>query len=109
MGMISSSKFSMRYMKTGYVFTNAGLASIADNHDDNIFVLSLMNSSVADYVLKFLAPTLNYSNGDLGRMPILLPPQMHLPIGFAVKCLDISKLDWDSFETSWDFKRHPLV
>ena len=108
-GMISSSKFSMRYMKTGYVFTNAGLASIADNHDDNIFVLSLMNSSVADYVLKFLAPTLNYSNGDLGRMPILLPPQMHLPIGFAVKCLDISKLDWDSFETSWDFKRHPLV
>lgn len=108
-GMISSSKFSMRYMKTGYVFTNAGLASIADNHDDNIFVLSLMNSSVADYVLKFLAPTLNYSNGDLGRMPILLPPQMHLPIGFAVKCLDISKLDWDSFETSWDFKRHPLL
>lgn len=108
-GMISSSKFSMRYMKTGYVFTNAGLASIADNHDDNIFVLSLMNSSVADYVLKFLAPTLNYSNGDLGRMPILLPPQMHLPIGFAVKCLDISKLDWDSFETSWDFKCHPLL
>ena len=81
-GMISSSKFSMRYMKTGYVFTNAGLASIADNHDDNIFVLSLMNSSVADYVLKFLAPTLNYSNGDLGRMPILLPPKMHLPIDF---------------------------
>lgn len=108
-GMISSSKFSMRYMKTGYVFTNAGLASIADNHDGNIFVLSLMNSSVADYVLKFLAPTLNYSNGDLGRMPILLPPQMHLPIDFAVKCLDISKLDWDSFETSWDFKRHPLL
>lgn len=68
-GMISSAKFSVRSMSSQFIFTNAGLAAIADSHEDNLYVLGILNSSVAERAFSFLAPTLNFSNGDVGRMP----------------------------------------
>src|SRR5699024_6108445 len=50
-------------------------------------------------------PTLNYSSGVIQKSPV--PPPIENDIGR--KCVELSKTDWDSFETSWDFKQHPLV
>lgn len=108
-GMISSSRISMRYLSDRYVFTNAGLASIGDSHSKNLLVLALMNSSVANYALQILAPTLNYSNGDLGRMAVIVPPDFTPVEELAEHCVRLSRADWDTQETSWDFKRNPLI
>ena len=108
-GMISSSRISMRYLSDQYVFTNAGLASIGDSHSKNLLVLALMNSSVANYALQILAPTLNYSNGDLGRMAVIVPPDFAPIEALTEQCIQLSQADWDTQETSWDFKRNPLI
>lgn len=108
-GMISSSRISMRYLSDQYVFTNAGLASIGDSHSKNLLVLALMNSSVANYALQILAPTLNYSNGDLGRMAVIVPPDFAPIEALTEQCVQLSQADWDTQETSWDFKRNPLI
>lgn len=108
-GMISSAKFSVRSMSSQFIFTNAGLAAIADSHEDNLYVLGILNSSVAERAFSFLAPTLNFSNGDVGRMPVKTAPEQVEVSVLVQASVDMSKLDWDSFETSWDFKRHPLV
>lgn len=108
-GMISSSRISMRYLSDQYVFTNAGLASIGDSHSKNLLVLALMNSSVANYALQILAPTLNYSNGDLGRMAVIVPPDFAPIEVLTEQCVQLSQTDWNTQETSWDFKRNPLI
>ena len=96
-------------MSAGSIFSNAGLASIPKTHTENIWVLGVLNSAVADWMLTILAPTTNLSNGDLGRMPIHVPIDSCPVVDDVESCIDISKSDYDSFETSWDFKRHPLV
>lgn len=108
-GMISSSRISMRYLSDQYVFTNAGLASIGDSHSKNLLVLALMNSSVANYALQILAPTLNYSNGDLGRMAVIVPSDFAQIEVLTEQCVQLSQTDWNTQETSWDFKRNPLI
>lgn len=107
-GMISSSKVSLRFMSSSFVFTNAGLACIGDNHPQNLFVLALLNSSVVEQALGFLTPTMNFSNGDMGKLPVILSnrsPSEEL----SERCIELSKADWDSQETSWDFRRSPLL
>ena len=107
--MISSAKFSIRFMSSQFVFTNAGLASIATTHEDNLFTLALLNSAVAEAAFGFLAPTMNFSNGDVGRMPVKCDSRQTETDRLSESCVDLSKLDWDSLETSWDFKRNPLL
>lgn len=108
-GMVSSSKFSIRYMDSRYVFSNAGLAVIPDNREDNLYVIGLLNSEVSSAALGFLAPTLNYSNGDIGRIPVVVPANRADAEKIVDSNIVLSKEDYDSNETSWDFKHHPLV
>lgn len=71
-------------------------------------VLAYMNSSVVLKALELLAPTLNYSAGPVGSVP-LMPDNIDRCPEISDMCVSISKGDWDSSETSWNFKRHPLV
>lgn len=109
-GMVSSSSFSMRFLPKGTIFTNAGLAWIGPNHETNLFILGFMNSSVVSKFLGVLTPTLNYSNGDVARIPILNSDYCTRRVAACVdECILLSRCDWDSSETSWGFKRHSLV
>lgn len=108
-GMVSSSKFSIRYMDSRYVFSNAGLAVIPDSREDNLYVIGLLNSEVSSAALGFLAPTLNYSNGDIGRIPVVVPVNRADAEKLVDSNIVLSKEDYDSNETSWDFRHHPLV
>ena len=67
-----------------------------------------MNSSVVLRALELLAPTLNYSAGPVGSVP-LMSDDIDGCSEISDECVSISKSDWDSFETSWNFKRHPLI
>ena len=75
------------------------------------YFLGFLNSTVAAFYLSFLSPTVVLNNGELERIPVIEPDESTLPTVSILVALNIaiSKLDWDSFETSWDFKRHPLL
>lgn len=72
--------------------------------------LAFLNSSFASELLDAINPTLNTTVGDVLSLP--MPPSSALDtevVDYADQSVSIADADWDSFETSWDFKRHPLV
>lgn len=70
--------------------------------------LAFLNSKVALSILKFLSPTLNYEAGHIGNIPVCFKISERVE-NITLDCIKISKGDWDSFETSWDFQHHPLL
>jgi hypothetical protein len=77
---------------------------------NNIFLLlSFCNTKIALEMLRALAPTINFQAGDIARLPLLSNNPVHGVDEIVIKNISLSRTDWDSFETSWDFKRHPLI
>lgn len=78
---------------------------------DQLELLAYSNSSVFSFVLQLFNSTMHCQVGDVARVPYLVPASAEkIRISALSWCsLDVSKADWDSFETSWDFKRHPLL
>ena len=104
---ISSSKPSMRYINNS-VYGGGGTAYIPT---ENLkYCLAFLNSKVANEYLQTISPTLNYEAGHIMTLPLVVSKQLtNLVQIYTENNICISKEDWDSFETSWDFKKHPLV
>lgn len=105
---ISSGIFSLRLAETGSVFESKGAKLFIANDKEFNYILGLMNTKVIQYTLTFLAPTLDYHEGPLSRVPVIVKENTIVD-SLVEECVDICKTDWDSFETSWDFEQHPLV
>ncbi len=106
---ITSSDISVRYFNSGYIFSNAGMGIFSDEHN-LMLILSFINSAVAKSILSAISPTLNYNAGDIANLPIIASEDHDVQVVTTCKdCIQRSKDDWDSYETSWDFKRNPLV
>lgn len=108
--LITSSLPSFRY-KESCICDIAGM-SFWDTKGKNTipYLLALCNSKVAFCVLKMIAPTINFQAGDISRIPVIISTAKGSCVQEKTEqCISLSKSDWDSFETSWDFKRHPLV
>lgn len=100
---ISSSSIAFRYFSKGVLFSDAGPGIFAENSCVNI--LSLLNSKLGNFFLKIINPTLNYQKQDIEVVPFIRKDQ-----GVDIeKAVDIARMDWDSSETSWDFKSLPLI
>ncbi|TPS17925.1 BREX-1 system adenine-specific DNA-methyltransferase PglX [Acinetobacter baumannii] len=107
---ITSSRFSVRRDFGGAISSNAGMSVYAD---DNILkkLSVLMNSALCDYFLQIISPTLNFGAGDIGKVPALInliddEDKIYL---HHDELINISKKDWDSYETSWDFTQNPII
>ena len=108
--LITSGATSARYIPAGAMFDQAGCMAFVRDENCMLTVLGLMNSSVAAETLQLLNPTLNCPPGVMGLLPVIVRGGEPLAACDIVSSnVAISKLDWDSFETSWDFKRHPLL
>ncbi|MEG0834591.1 MAG: BREX-1 system adenine-specific DNA-methyltransferase PglX [Christensenellaceae bacterium] len=106
---ISSGAFSMRFMPKGCLFDIAGCCIFFLGKKKN-YVLGFTNSKIADVILKFISPTLNYEVDHVKKLPIIMDEEKKPQIDSIVEeNIAISKTDWDSFETSWDFTKHPLI
>lgn len=103
---ISSSKFGVRYLPTGCFFDVAG--STLFSKKDNLYTLGFLSSCVCFEILGILNPTLNYQAGNIKSLPLLIDKVENVD-NLVEENIRTSKTDWDSFETSWDFKKHPLV
>ena len=107
---ISSGSISFRMRSPGYVYEHAG-ASLFSSLDTMLYLCGVCNSSVISCIAGILSPTLNYQIGQIASYPILHGSSQDDSFvkDKVMNSVDLSKLDWDSFETSWDFKRHPLL
>lgn len=102
---ISSSKFGIRFLPAGCFFDVAG--SMLFSKVDNEYTLGFLASCVCFKILEILNPTLNYQAGNIKSLPIIFSREKEVD-NIVEKNIVISKKDWDSFETSWDFQYHPL-
>ena len=107
-GRITSSKIAFRDVIQGSLFGDAGpIGFIEENRN---YLLGFLCSNVSLFCLQATNPTLNYQVRDIESEPLILSVG-HLPLvnKKVQENIDLSKADWDSFETSWDFEGHPLV
>lgn len=106
---VTAGQFVLRYFPKGFLFDVAGPSIFAD-YDIQKYVMGLMNSKVKFQLLDDLYPTINYEMGQVSSTPIFIEQlQKDNVCEIVQNNIDISKQDWDSFETSWDFKRHPML
>ena len=106
---ITSGLFSIRYAGNDTLYNNKGPSCYLPSEYLN-YCLGLMNSKFAQEVLKILAPTIDCKPGNIANVPIAVEKAKISNVESTVsENIQASKADWDTYETSWDFKRHPLV
>ena len=112
---LPSATWSLITSKPAFRYKKCNISDIAGMsfypYDDNLYYyLGFCNTIIASEILKLIAPTINFQAGDISRLPIIIENDKKEIIENLVKmCIDIASKEWDSFETSWDFKKHPLV
>ena len=106
---VTSGMFSARYYPEGFLWDVAGSPCIPEQGKMN-YVLGYLSTNIANHILKILNPTINCQVVDIQNMPIIFVESKTQDINLLVdNCIRISTQDWDSFETSWDFQKHPLI
>ena len=106
---ISSGTIAFRYKPTGHIYDVAGTSVFADT-TMLLYLAGFCNSCVAMKFAQMLSPTINYEVGHISSFPIEFSDDAANTVTEVVnRCISISKDDWDADETSWDFKRNPLV
>lgn len=106
---ISSGSIAFRFKPAGHIFDVAG-TSVFSDEESLKYLQGACNSSVIMRVASMLSPTLNFEVGQIATYPIIQNEKQEPLVNEMVdSCRELSKTDWDSFETSWDFKRNPLV
>jgi hypothetical protein len=105
---LSISSISVRRAESGLLFDSKGAMGFSSNKNNIFRYISLLNSVVGAEYLKIFSPTVDFKVGDIIQLPDI--PGKEDEITFLTeKNIAISKTDWDSFETSWDFECHPLL
>ena len=108
---ISSSFLAIRYLPDGFIFDQAGDSLFTESDDDLFLMLAFINSIIGFNLMKILSPTLNATAGSIEQFPYPSNSKNYLDtISRCVKSLiDYSLINWDSYETSWDFTQNPLI
>ena len=106
--LTSGNKIGFRYSRPGFMFVTPGSSAFKKKEDANLFeILSFLSSKITDYFLRLLSATMNIEVGNILRIPFVKP---HDDVeAISKKAIGLSKQDWDSYETSWDFTTLPLL
>lgn len=103
---VSSGDVSFRYKPMGFIFDTCA-PSISSKIN---YLMPLLNSKPCREILSFLAPTIHFTNGAINKIPLIIDLSQKQDVALIAQSnIAISREDWDAFETSWDFKRHPLI
>ena len=107
---ISSGDLSVRYTPNGFLFDSKGAKGFVKNGVNKYWVLGLLNSKIAMQFLQFISPTLDFKVGDVITIPYKSNENyIDMIVNVSRSLVQAAKVDWDSFETSWDFQHHPLL
>lgn len=99
--------FGVRFSPPGFIFDVAG-SSLFTEAQDIYWLSSFLCSKVVYEFMKLMNPTLNFRVGNIGYIPII-KSEHYAPTLTAKNTINISRQDWDNFETSWDFQTYPLL
>lgn len=107
--LVTTSVAAFRYKPMGNIFDVAGMSCFSQTN--LLYLLALCNTKVVMKILEIIAPTINYQCGDIANIPVIVTDKKYKQSieNKVESCINISRNDWDSFETSWDFKHHPLI
>ena len=107
---VTSALFSTRILNNGYIYDSGGSVLFLKDEKKLSYIQGILASKISQYFLNIYNSTLNYQPGDVARIPIIFDDERYNKIiKFVDECCAISSSDWDSFETSWGFLRHPLI
>lgn len=109
-GVISTVHPSFRLLPEGYLFNKGGYSLFFNNTEDKYPLIALLNTTYSEYILEMINPTLSTTISDVISIPWKLPNEYrNIITKISKQNISISKLDWDSHETSWDFEENPLL
>ena len=103
---------SFRRYDEGFIFSNGGQCIVPDDPSVDLdYLTGFLNSNVAKYILNILSPTLGFESGYVKKLPVIWgnDDDCNRASELSKENIRIAKCDWDQFETSWDFVKHPLV
>lgn len=107
---LSSYNTGFRDFDSDNLFDGAGGSLFMFSKDNKKYFLGCLNSNVVAYILSVISPTLNFNESHIGEIPVIVDDNCKSEVDRLVADnIDVSSKDWDSFEVSWDFKRHPLI
>ena len=107
---ITSGRFAIRYRKKGSIHDVKGMSAFSTDNIKLKYILGIMGTKISDYVFKILNPTISLQIGNFSDFPVIENEQIKPKvISIVDDCIKISKYDWNTFETAWDFKASPLV
>ena len=106
---VSTGSYALRYYGYGFVFDSCGPMFFPNNTKLSInYTLALLNTVVTNEYYKFLCPTMHYTQSSVAKMPVIFSDNAKIDT-LVQENISLSRTDWDSFETSWDFTKHPLI
>lgn len=109
---ITSGSNTIRVLNRGFIFDQSADSIFVKDDNDYKCILSFLNTKVMMYIFKFIAPTMNLTAGTVKEIPIYIEKDKAVREkidSLCGECIDISRNDWDSYETSWNFKTHPFI
>lgn len=107
---ISAGNLSVKYQEPGIIQGDMSPFFIPHSNEMLWYITALMNSAVSTAMIHAINPTITMPVGDIAKLPVKFNVECRAGIDKIVQNnILLSKEDWDSFETSWDFQRHPLL
>lgn len=106
--LITSSDMSFRWFDSGFLCDVSGSSYFPNIREDTAYILAFLNSAVSSNIIKIVNPTINLNIKDVMLMPLRIEKKGETTEK-SNSCISLAKKDWDAYETSWDFKRNPLV
>ena len=103
---LSSGGISLRYNSHGFLFDTKGQCIFSKDKSKLLELIALLNSKIAYQMMSFLAPTLDFNSGVVAKVPVI---PVQLDYEKINNIIEMAKLDWDAYETSWDFMQNPVI
>lgn len=105
---ISTNKFCCRYVSNKFAFDASGPSFFPHETRNLLYLIGLFNSNTTQHFLELICQGMHFSTGHIPQIPVIFSKNTKIEV-LTQNCIGISKSDWDSFETSRDFKKHPLM
>ena len=104
----NSTATAFRHKSSGFIFDVNGMSLFSSNYLN--YFIGFCNTNISYEILKFINPSISFQAGDIAKLPIIINDENKEGVEQLVQQnITLSQTDWDSFETSWDFKKHPLI
>ncbi|MHB9344040.1 BREX-1 system adenine-specific DNA-methyltransferase PglX [Fusobacterium polymorphum] len=108
---VSSSNFSVRDFKEGFIFDNGGCCIFSEKII-KMELLALLNTKIFNKLFSEINPTINFQSGEISKVPVIFSKNKlikNIIDNLVQQNINISKEEWDSRETSWDFEKLSLI